>query len=160
MITMVLNNTIYKIRTGYGISVRTYQSKELRKNLGVGQGSCAVPGIWMAVLDPILWSIANKFACFKIESPSGKSITRIGDVYVDNTVFQAICNKSDCSHQELIKSLTVLIEDILQDFERKLYVTGGKLSLSKTFYYLIVWMWDKQGKPGWAQSKKPQDQLD
>ena len=138
MITTVLNNTIYRIRTGHGISARTYQSNELRRILGVGQGSCAAPGIWMVVLYPILWSIANKFACFKMESPSGKSITRIGDAYVDDAVFQATLNKPTCSHQELIKSLPVLIEEILKDFERKLYVTGGELSLSKTFYYLSM----------------------
>ena len=60
-------------------------------------------------------------------------------------MFQATHNNTDCSHQELITSLPVLIEDILQDFERKLYVTGGELSLSKTFYYLIAWMWDEAG---------------
>ena len=113
---MVLNNTIYRIRTGHGISARTYQSDELRRILGVGQGSCAAPGIWMAVLDPILWSIANKFACFQMKSPSGKLITRIGDAYVDDAVFQATHNNPDCSHQELITSLPVLIEEILQDF--------------------------------------------
>ena len=45
IITMVLNNTIYRIRTGHGISARTYQSNELRRILGVGQGSCAAPDI-------------------------------------------------------------------------------------------------------------------
>ena len=53
-ITTVLNNTIYRIRTGHEISARTYQSDELRRILRVGQGSCAAPGILMAVLDPIL----------------------------------------------------------------------------------------------------------
>ena len=104
MITTVLNNTIYKIRTGHRISARTYQSNEVRRILGVRQGSCAAPGIWMAVLDQVLWSIANKFACFKMESPSGKAITRIRDEYVDNAVFQATLNNPTCSQQELIKS--------------------------------------------------------
>ena len=28
----------------------------------------------------------------------------------------------------------------LQDFERKLYTTGGELSLAKTFWYMIAWI--------------------
>ena len=35
--------------------------------------------------------------------------------------------------------------NILQDFERKMYSTGGDLSLKKTFYYLIVWRWSPDG---------------
>ena len=65
---------------------------------------------------------------------------------MDDAVFQATLNKPDYSHQELIKSLPVLIEEILQDFERKLYVTGGELSLSKTCYYLIARIWDEAGE--------------
>ena len=59
-----------------------------------------------------------------MESSSGKSITHTEDAHVDNAVFQETLNKPDCSHQELIKSLPVLIEEILQEFERKLYATG------------------------------------
>ena len=63
-----------------------------------------------------------------MKSSPGKQITCIGDAYVDDTVFQATLNKPNCSHQELITSLPVLIEEILLDFERKMYVTGGELS--------------------------------
>ena len=66
-----------------------------------------------------------------MKSPAEKLITRIGDAYVDDAVFQATHNNPDCSHQELIKSLPVLIEEILQDFERKLYVTGENSPLAK-----------------------------
>ena len=84
MITTVLNNMIYRLRTGHGLSARTYMSNKIRRILGVGQGRCASPAIWMAVLDPILWSIAQKFHGFQVETPSGKRIRRIGDGYVDD----------------------------------------------------------------------------
>ena len=86
MITVILNNTVYKLRTGHGVSAREYMSNALRRILGVGQGSCASPAIWMAVLDPILWSLAEKFHGFRLESPSGIKINRIGDAYVDDVV--------------------------------------------------------------------------
>ena len=37
------------------------------------------------------------------------------------------------------------MEAFLQDFERKLYTTGGKLSLAKTFWYMIAWIWKDTG---------------
>ena len=45
ILTIILNNTIYKIKTGHGISAKQYQSDALRRILGVGQGSCAAPAI-------------------------------------------------------------------------------------------------------------------
>ena len=35
------------------------------------------------------------------------------------------------------------IEEIAQDFERKLHSTGGNLALPKCFWYLVHWVWDK-----------------
>ena len=42
--------------------------------------------------------------------------------------------------KEQIKTLPALMEVFLQDFERKLYTTGGELSLAKTFWYMIAWI--------------------
>ena len=54
MLTKVLNSTIYKLKTGHGISARHYMSNQLRRILGTGQGSGASPCIWTLVLDTIL----------------------------------------------------------------------------------------------------------
>ena len=43
-------------------------------------------------------------------------------------------------HSTQIKTLPKLMEAFLQDFERKLYTTGGELSLKKTFWYMIAWI--------------------
>ena len=45
------------------------------------------------------------------------------------------------SSQDLADKIAI----IAQDFERKLYSTGGNLSLSKCFWYLIDWVWDDDG---------------
>ena len=42
--------------------------------------------------------------------------------------------------KEQIKTLPALMEAFLQDFERKLYTTGGELSLANTFWYMIAWI--------------------
>ena len=128
MITIILNNTVYKLRTGHGISTRSYVEK----------GSSASPAIWMAVLDPILWSLAEKFQGFKLESPSGIQINRIGDAYVDDVVLTLTHPDETLSNKKQIETLPALMEAFLQDFERKLYTTGGELSLAKTFWYMIA----------------------
>ena len=108
-------------------------STSLRRILGVGQGSCASPAIWMAVLDPILLSLANKFHGFKLESPLGISINRIGNAHVDDVVLLISYPTEEEDHSTQIKTLPKLMEAFLQDFERKLYTTGGELLLKKTF---------------------------
>ena len=79
----------------------------------------------MVVLDLILWSIVEKFACFSLITPSGKNIQRIGDAYMDNAVFLATQNSPDLSKEKNIITISTFIEAIFQDFERKLYPTGG-----------------------------------
>ena len=103
-------------------------SDSLRRILGVGQGSCASPSIWMAVLDPILWSIAAKFKGFNITTPSGATISQIGDAYVDDAAFLTALHPQGELSQQIVH-IAALMGNILQDFERKLYSTGEELSL-------------------------------
>lgn len=43
--------------------------------------------------------------------------------------------------------ITQKIEEIAQDFKRKLHLTGGNLALPKCFWYLVNWVWDDHGNP-------------
>ena len=138
MITTILNNTVYRLRTGHGISARTYMFTELQRILGVDQGSCASPAIWMAVLDLLLWSLGSKFHGFRLKIPSGININRIGDAYVDDVVLTMTYPTNEDDHSTQIQTLQKLMEVFLQDFERKLYTTGGEMSLKKTCWYMIA----------------------
>ena len=104
-------------------------SNEICRILGTGQGSGASPCIWTLVLDTILWFIAKKFSCFSTISPSGISIQRVGDAFVDDTSIFYLTpeelDDTDFTSQEVAQK----IEEIAQDFERKLYSTGGNLAL-------------------------------
>lgn len=60
MMGEILQNTIYKLKTGHGISDRTYFSNSLKRIQGSGQGSGASPCIWTLLLDPILSSVSKK----------------------------------------------------------------------------------------------------
>ena len=85
MLATVLNNTVFYLRTGHGISARTYCTNSIRRILGSGQGSGASPCIWTAILDTILWSVAQKYTCLRITSPTGIITDKVGDPYVDDT---------------------------------------------------------------------------
>ena len=145
MLTTILNNTIYQLKTGHGLSARTYMSNALRRILGTGQGSCASPSIWVVVLDPVLWSIATKYVCFKLTTPDGAGIDRIGDTYVDDTTLMCLSQNPRFSHKQTATKLSKHMGAIAQDFERKLFSTGGSLSLPKCFWYLISWQWHEDG---------------
>ena len=148
MLTNILNNTVYRIKTGQGLSAREYMSSALRRILGVGQGSCAAPAIWTAILDTILWSVASKYSAFAVESPTGKRTERLGDAYVDDTALMANYEPSIDAPDQTNKQeqyMCTHMQDIAQDFERKLFTTGGALALNKCFWYLISWRWMEDG---------------
>ena len=71
-LAIVLNNTVFYLCTGHGVSAKTYCSTEIRRILGTGQGSGTSQCIWTAILDTILWSITQKYHLFSVQSPPGK----------------------------------------------------------------------------------------
>ena len=95
------------------------------------------------MLDPILWSLAVKYSCFQLDTPSGKQINRIGDAYVDDTSLMKTATEEDFNSAASALQLTKEMEAISQNFERKLFSTGGSLNLKKCFWYLISWRWGK-----------------
>ena len=54
MITTVLKNTAYLIKTGHEPTAIKYQTTALYRILGVGQGTGSIPCIWTTFLDTIL----------------------------------------------------------------------------------------------------------
>ena len=99
----------------------------------------------MAVLDPILWSIASKFTCFQIDTPTNDKIDRIGDSYVDDTSLMATSDSPATNSPLAEVTLTAHMSKIAQNFERKLFSTVGRLNLKKCFWYLISWRWNPDG---------------
>ena len=134
MLAIVLNNTVFYLRNGHRVSAKTFCSTEIRRILGTGQGSGALPCIWTAILDTILWSIAQKYLLFCMQSSSGKVVEKLGDAYVDNTMLMYVAqgdstgNKNE-TRTEVIKQIT----KTAQNFEKKIFCMGGELSLQKSY---------------------------
>lgn len=130
MMGEILQNTIYKLKTGHGISDKTYFSTTLQRTLGSGQGSVASPSIWTLVLDPTLLLVSKKFKCLQVITPTKKTINRIGDAFVDHTALFLTLTQLDDGKEIIPEYIAHKLQEIAQDFERKLYSTGGSLSLS------------------------------
>ena len=68
--------------------------------------SGASPCIWLAILDTILWSIAQKYISFQLSGPSGKTISKLGDAYVDDTVLMYLAQDKAAGNTEGRKEVT------------------------------------------------------
>ena len=74
-------------------------------------------------------------------------VKRVMDAFVDdttawvNTFLQNITN----TEQEYITEILHELQSTAQDWEELLNATSGALKLSKCFYYLIHWRFDKNG---------------
>ena len=66
--------------------------------------------------------------------PIGKIFRRIRGGYVDKTTL-TITLLDGTEEKEELQIITELMKAIIQDFERKPHVTGGKLFLPKSFWY-------------------------
>ena len=154
MLTIILNNIIYRIQTGHGLSTRSYQTNALQRILGIGQRSCASPSIWVAVLDPIIWSLTSKHICFHINTPIQATIDQIGDAYIYDTSFLTTSEGVTTISQAPVLKWTAHMEQVAQDFARKLFCTGGRLNLKKCFWYLISWRWEEDGTASMATKSK------
>ena len=102
------------------------------------------------VLDPILLSVSQKFKCLEITTPTKQHISRLGDAFVDDTALFLILTQLDDNKVITPEYIAKKLQEIAQDFERKLHSTGGSLSLPKCFWYLIHWKWDETGNASMA----------
>jgi hypothetical protein len=110
---------------------------------GTGQGSCASPAIWLlisCILMDIYKEKAHGMNIYDVikESPT---ICQYIEAFVDdassftNTEFENKC----------IKLLLKYMKEDGYLWTKLLEASGGKLELSKCFYYLLTWQWDRKG---------------
>ena len=76
---------------------------------------------------------------------------KLGDAYVDDTALmyasRSYIHGNNTENREVV---TEQITRIAQDFEKKLFCTGGELALHKCYWYLIDWKWEENGTPWMA----------
>ena len=64
---------------------------------------------------------------------------RFSDAFVDDTSLGFTPTDDDCTYHELAEKL----QNIAHTWEHLLYLSGGKLNLSKCSWFILKWEWEK-----------------
>lgn len=134
----------YRLRTALGDSKRVYQHSTDTPVHGTGQGSCASPCLWL-IISSILMDCLEKGA----SGMTMTDITRLQTIrqwiegFVDDT---SLFTNLEDPHADIL-TLGVQLQKDTQLWAELLQASGGKLELSKCFYYLLAWKFNKEGDP-------------
>jgi hypothetical protein len=129
---------MYFLKTAHGISEVIYKVTKQYLLLGTGQGSGALPAIWLTIvvcLLSTLMTMAPMAMCFM--DPWGNIVDeQNADSYVDDTSLG--CNDAHLPMQICYRELIRYGQVSAQIWECILYSSGGALELKKCFWYLNV----------------------
>ena len=132
------------VRTGEGVSRRSIRTTKQTVLHGIGQGNGGGPAIWLSHLTIMLAAVSA--VCSGFFTSCVQLLTKImtvGTGYVDDvTLALSLPNnikQTDDTVRRHIKKMSQLWEQLL-------YISGGRLELSKCFWVPINWKW-VNGKP-------------
>jgi hypothetical protein len=134
----------FRLRTALGDSTRTYQHSSATPIHGTGQGSCASPAIWL-IISSILMDCLSELGggMTMLDVHENNKLQQWIDGFVDDTsLFTNISHFSENS--DLIQITKQLTSDMIV-WKELLEASGGKLELSKCFYYILSWHFDEEG---------------
>jgi hypothetical protein len=142
-----LQEARYKLRTAVGISESEYSHSIQFPLYGSGQGSGNSPALWLLVISATLFDVHDKFAQgATYQDPFGVNSVQLKmSGFVDDT--NASLNDWQPQHQmELDALLTILAHDA-QIWNDLLFVSGGKLELSKCSFHVLQFQFRPDGTP-------------
>jgi hypothetical protein len=127
--------TKFRLRTALGESSRTYQHSNNTPIHGTGQGSCASPAIWLLIISILMDCLSEIGGGMIMQDVNVKtSIQQLIDGFVDDTSLftNLTCHNDNHCITKLCNQLRndmIIWNDVLE-------ASGGKLELSKYFYYI------------------------
>ena len=133
----------YTVKTVHGVSSDSYKGTPFEPLFGTGQGSGALPAVWLSLVVILLNTLERvEPARISFKSPDGTlDHRRLVDAFVDDTAI-GFTDPGDLSYSEMIEYL----EKVAQKWEQLLHFSGGALNLSKCSWYIMYWDW-KHGRP-------------
>ena len=144
------------VRTHHGVSKDSIVTTRNKTLHGIGQGNGGGPAMWIAhltVMFAALSSVCTGFALTCIQKLS--QVCTVGTCYVDDvTLGVSIPHDQPQTDSQVYHHL----RRMGQLWEKLLYITGGRLELTKCFWVTISWTWHK-GIPRIARSRARYKQL-
>jgi hypothetical protein len=141
-----LSEVEYFAKTYYGLSTLPYENSNTQDIHGPGQGGRASPAIWTAISCFLLQCMRENSVGANILSPFGHQLRQVSSGFVDDITHWCVTMEKDNSAgQATEQTLMHQMQDMAQLWEQLLHLTGGKLELSKCFYYPIMWSFNLDG---------------
>ena len=134
-----IQRMIHKIRTTYGDSEITYGGDDLgafsHYPQGVLQGNATGPTVWI-LLSSVVFEILHKrgFAVEMCTSISKQLFQMVGFAYVDD------CDLFQSGNDPI--EVHASTQDLLVSWSSIMDVTGGAISIDKSWWYLIDYIWN------------------
>ena len=133
----------YTVKTMHGISEENYHGTAYAPLFGTGQGSGASPSVWLTLVVLMLNTldriVPDRINFVPVQGQRNHS--RLVDAFVDDTSL-GFTSAGNMEYDQLIQRL----QDVAQTWEHILFLSGGKLNLSKCSWYVLSWEW-KSGRP-------------
>ena len=132
------------VKTKHGVSKNSIRTTRESPLFGIGQGNGGGPAIWLAHLTVMFTALSSICTGFMVGCIKGLEIlTTVGTGYVDDvTLFVSLDPKEPQTEEQVKKR----IQRMASKWEKLLFLTGGKLELSKCFWLPITWNW-RHGEP-------------
>jgi hypothetical protein len=143
-----LNQTKYHAKTSHGISSLHYATNPESTIHGPGQGGRASPAIWTMLSCLILSFMPEVSAGSSLTNPTTSiSVHQTSSGFVDDITHWNIDILKSLTQPQTPQEIIAETTNTAQWWESLLHSTGGKLELTKCFYYIIYWTFDNEGTP-------------
>ena len=129
------------VRTGHGVSENYIRTTKTNVLYGIGQGNGGGPAMWIShltVMFAALSSVCIGFALKCVEHI--KYATSVGTGYVDDVTLGLSLPREVPQNEHTVHKY---LRHMSQLWEKLLFITGGRLELSKCFWVPISWRWSK-----------------
>ncbi len=133
-----LQKASHHVSTAFGISARTYGGARHPALQGVGQGNGAGPAIWAVISTVIIAVMATQGHGFNLLSAlTSTLISFVCYAFVDDTDLVHSARTTANSGEDVIAEM----QEVLDRWGGVLRATGGALVPSKSYWYVIDFIW-------------------
>jgi hypothetical protein len=152
---LFLEQARYHVKTALGTSTAYYSHTTETPIDGTGQGAKPSPVLWLGQSTAVM-DLMNTPQLVMPDPRNVLRIARQNDGYVDDVTgwtnyISQLLDDPHANDQTATQTLRQL-QEVAQRWETLLTSTGGQLELSKCFYYIVQWTFDRHGQPHMVHS--------